>query len=180
MKKLIDKIEHNTLFGIVIGIIITSGIGVLALDYVYNSEQVSYVKKDSTELDVKSALDELYNLSDNTFEPTLLWTNPNISTAFAAQTVNLDLSNYKAIYVVATNGINTLFKLNVSDTSLIYSSYGNLGWGVVTGEGHMYNRNVTATSTGVTFTNCRLYNINTRNFEDFNLFAIPQYIYGIK
>ena len=62
MKRIINK---NTLFGIIIGIFITSGISVLAVNYIYNSEQVSYVKNDSTETDIKTALDELYDKATN-------------------------------------------------------------------------------------------------------------------
>ena len=59
MKKVINK---NMIFGIIIGMLIMSGIGVFAVDYIYNSTQVTYKKADNTEVDVKTALDELYSL----------------------------------------------------------------------------------------------------------------------
>lgn len=56
MKKYISK---NTIFGFIIGIIVSSVIGVSA-SYLYDSNQVSY-----GESDVKSALDDLYDKTKN-------------------------------------------------------------------------------------------------------------------
>lgn len=65
MKKFINILKHNTLFGIIIGAIIMGGVNVMAIDYLYNANQVSYTPSDDTSeiKDVKSALDELYSQS---------------------------------------------------------------------------------------------------------------------
>ena len=60
MKSSIFKLIKNNIFGFLIGIIITSGISVMAINYAYSSNQVSY-----NDSDVKSALDDLYNLASN-------------------------------------------------------------------------------------------------------------------
>ena len=52
MRKVLNK---NILFGFVLGIIITSGISVMAIN-MYSSDKISY-----NGMDVKSALDDLYN-----------------------------------------------------------------------------------------------------------------------
>lgn len=58
MKKIINK---NTIFGFLIGIIITGSISVLATNYLYQSEDVSY---NGTQPNVKAALDELFIMSN--------------------------------------------------------------------------------------------------------------------
>lgn len=62
MKKVLNK---NTLFGIIIGIVIMGGISVLALNYLYKSEDVLYKKSDNTDVSVKTALEELYGKIDS-------------------------------------------------------------------------------------------------------------------
>ena len=65
MKKIIDK---KIIFGFIIGVLITSGISIGAIS-MYSANQVSYKKADNTEIDVKTALDELY-IFDNSGDAT--------------------------------------------------------------------------------------------------------------
>lgn len=62
------RIIKNNIFGFILGIIIMSGIGVLAINYLYNSTDVLYEKSDKTQVSVKESLDELYNLQKNVKE----------------------------------------------------------------------------------------------------------------
>lgn len=59
MEKIINKLKHNTLFGILIGILLSGAIGVSAL-YIYNANQISY-----KETNVNNALNELYETTIN-------------------------------------------------------------------------------------------------------------------
>lgn len=61
MKQIIDK---KIIYGMIIGGIIFSGIGVSAA-YMYQANQISYTNKDNIEIDVNSALDELYTKTGN-------------------------------------------------------------------------------------------------------------------
>ena len=65
MKKMLNLIKNNTLFGIIIGGIIFGSIGVGATAYLYNSNEVSYSNSNSSSTNVKEALDELYTQSEN-------------------------------------------------------------------------------------------------------------------
>lgn len=65
MEKIINKLKHNTLFGILIGILLSGAIGVSAATYLYSSNQISYSNSNSSATDVKTALDELYETTIN-------------------------------------------------------------------------------------------------------------------
>ena len=56
------RIIKNNIFGFILGIIIMSGIGVLAINYLYNSTDVLYEKSDKTQVSVKESLDDLYSI----------------------------------------------------------------------------------------------------------------------
>lgn len=97
----------------------------------------------------------------------LLWTNPNPTKTFSAQTVSLDLSLYDLVLVRAS----------VYYTSVAYVSavVGRIGERITlmapTGTGVAY-RYANITSTGVSF--------ETAQQSTNNQHAIPQEIYGIK
>ena len=105
MKKILN---NNTLFGLIIGIIIMSGIGVLAIDYLYNANQVSYKKADNTEVDVKTALDELYDKTKN-----------------KRSNVSLDMSSMLGSDYVSTRTFtaepNTTYLINVATSKSKYN-----------------------------------------------------------
>lgn len=127
---------------------------------------------------------------------TLLWTNPSpVLSAFAAQTVSLDLTDYDAvaIYTMANRNYNSSFPSIVQQISkdtryLIFNNFvvikkgknNKLLFGAVEHPTtfQSYNicfRNVSVTASGVVFGDSYIYN-NTVN----NDYAIPYKIYGVK
>jgi len=62
MKKILNKLKHNTLFGIIIGIVLCSGV-VYAISY--SAKDISYVKKDGSQINVNEALDSLYDINNS-------------------------------------------------------------------------------------------------------------------
>lgn len=117
--------------------------------------------------------------TDNLFPTTnmdLLWTNASPTSAFAGQTVSIDLSDYKLVYINCSLANTTT---DGSTTALIkMNDYGNLFHGFVgTGSGYYVAcRRAYVTATGVTFTVGRACTTNTTN----NSICIPYQIYGIK
>ena len=103
----------------------------------------------------------------------LLWTNPNPTSSFAAQTVALDLSEYKAICIEtkleAESSIVAAFFIPVDGNrctmSVLYNSRGV--------------RHATATVSGVIFTKGLYASSGSATLADKNTAAIPQRIYGI-
>lgn len=64
MTKIINKLKHNTLFGFILGGFIFGIIGAGAAT-LYNSNQISYSNELSEVTNVKSAIDELYTMNNN-------------------------------------------------------------------------------------------------------------------
>lgn len=60
MKRILSK---NMFFGILIGIVITSGISVYAVNIIYTSNQISYTGSKPEINNVQLALDDLYNIA---------------------------------------------------------------------------------------------------------------------
>ena len=132
---------------------------------------------------------ELYDTSGNayTLTPakigqigpslTLLWTNPNWNTNFAAQTVSLNLSGYTAIMTVFAYATSVKTRRG-TQTQLVdgatytfeapHTSVGN----------YWFRREVTASTTGVTFGTGGYF--EDGSFQGGNLYTMPLYIYGIK
>lgn len=119
------------------------------------------VKYGNTTVDAK--LTELN--ADTSKLGSLLWTNPNPSASFPAQTVTLDLSKYTLLYVEFTQGAAV-----VRVGGVLVEVIGN------TGNGGDYTRcrGVSANSTGVTFTR----GFSMSGSED-NSNQIPRRIYSI-
>lgn len=107
---------------------------------------------------------------------TLLWTNPDPTVAFAAQTVELDLSEYDEIEVIFVHNVNS----DGSNTRELYTrtevgKNGEAGW--VRNDTFLIQRRAYSTSTtGVTFENCVL----GSNATVYNNHGLPYQIYGIK
>ena len=109
----------------------------------------------------------------------LLWTNPNISAAFAAQTIlsGIDLSIYDMIEVVFHNG-DTFMGWAENGKTFYWSRIGSVGDGsIMKGE----ERSVTINPTsGIGFTDAytKLANSSTRATDNTRL--KPYKIYGIR
>lgn len=112
----------------------------------------------------------------------LLWTNASPTSAFAAQTVSLDLSGYDAVRIVfklvqsgtAGTKLNSMISqfVNVGDGGLnLYITQAGGDWA---GTAYLNERSFEVNTTGVYFYDNRERNrnVNTNN--------IPIYIYGIK
>lgn len=121
-------------------------------------------------LDVKKTLTKLLGVVE---VRTTVWTNSNPSSAFAAQTINLDLSGYKAIEIVFANSstanqggviIKMIPATGASLTVLTNNTTNTTG---------LRQRTCSATSTGVSFSAAR----NGSNAD--NGVVIPLHIYGI-
>ena len=122
-------------------------------------------------MSVEDALNDLYNKST----PTLLWINSSPTSSFAAQTIELDLSEYQYVAVVIRTVTDQditpracgIFKISDNDSIPYPPRVGYSG-----GSG---TREIYATSTGVTISNCSF----SGGAVD-NTCGIPLYIYGIK
>lgn len=110
--------------------------------------------------------------SSGGIEMTLLWTNPNPTSTFAAQTVALDLSDYDAV------GINLKWHKGVENfIPMMILPKGAERWQLfqaATDVNRTGGRFATFVSSGIAFTNA------TYNGSSTNDYAIPYKIYGIK
>ena len=89
------KVLKSRIFSFILGLIVMAGIAGV---YAINASEIDYR---DTKLD--QALDDLYNHTDVTLRPVLLWTNPNPTADFAAQVISLDLSEYKYVAIVTAS-----------------------------------------------------------------------------
>ena len=105
--------------------------------------------------------------------PVLLWTNPNPSSAFGAQTVSLDLTDYTGVIVEFINDdVNYTRSRVYAKKSDSFNSY-PIGAGYVSNT-NAYSRNIVNVSdTGVQFSDGA-----TTSAQ--NQFVIPFKIYGVK
>lgn len=100
----------------------------------------------------------------------LLWTNPNPSSSFAPQTIPLDLSSYKVVFIVTDGGSGFCNVASTGRTISIIEAFLNTIF---------RTRQFTVNSNGVTATNGGYY-AGSFTFNTNNEHAKPQYIYGIK
>lgn len=110
----------------------------------------------------------------------LLWTNPSPTSAFAAQTVSLDLSEYDLVlvYICASNqttGGTLLLKVddNIGFSQVRYNN------GTGAGDYGICNRFVKALTTGVVFST-GYWQTSMGSMSQYDALSIPQKIYGIK
>lgn len=104
----------------------------------------------------------------------LLWTNPNPTSAFNAQTIPLDLSNYDAIEII--------IRADTANTYTIAPIITEVGKGGIAFNSTAYNsvRQFTTTTSGITFTGAT-YHSAYGNWSTTSTNAlIPVKIYGIK
>ena len=111
-----------------------------------------------------------------------LWTNPNHTSAFVAQTVSLDLSNYDAVLIDGVYGSSYIPHSGNTRANTFYIEKGQsydacYGW-VLSGNLWVTYRNTTVNANGVVFGGGYYYNNTTRTAQ--NTSAIPMAIYGVK
>lgn len=111
-----------------------------------------------------------------------LWTNPSPTTAFAAQTVSLDLSNYDAVLIDGVYGSNYAPHSGQPRANTFYIEKGQsydacYGW-VLSGNLWVTYRNTAVNANGVVFGGGYYYNNTTRTAQDST--AVPMAIYGVK
>lgn len=108
---------------------------------------------------------------------TLLWTNPSPSADFAAQTVSLDLSDYKFVDIYALNGEFLGFTRAIvgqKGVLLYFVGSSSASYGTIA-----ENRTFEVTVNGVGFAdNTQVYTGST--ITTVNTWNKPKYIYGIK
>lgn len=102
----------------------------------------------------------------------LLWTNPNPTSNFAAQTIPIDLSKYSFLlicYNQTPTGARWGSVFQPKDGAQYFVTIGIDS----TSNNYYYKRAAAATDTGITFTN------GFQNTTSGAGYAIPKYIYGI-
>ena len=156
------------LIGFILGGLVFGTIGTVVA-YNYNAKDIGYTPKD-TSWDVNNVGDALKDLKDNKkIDLDLLWTNPTPTSAFSAQTINLDLSNYKYLGIVSWARTSLDYKKRTM--SIVY--IGDSDEQVLSATGTGNTRFAHANSTGVTISNPNPQGASTT-------FVIPYKIYGIK
>lgn len=167
------------ILGFVLGLMTATGL--IGIVYALNASDIDY-----KETKVDQALDNLYTKALEETEMKLLWTNSNPNVPFAAQTIPLDLSNYKYVVINATYGGNGITNdyftghksiIEVGTTSNITGAYGgsngqNLSYGSAA-----TIRETTVTTSGITFDIGKFYDGSNKNS---NNYAVPLNIWGIK
>ena len=120
-------------------------------------------------VDLQSAVVDLQN------GLVLLWTNPNSRTSFAAQTVNINLTDYDLILIFYySHNADTLNDPCAVISAILLKDYTN---GLYTGSpnsGSNTGRKVTVSNSGIVFENC-IHNGSTGNTH-----CVPICAYGIK
>lgn len=106
---------------------------------------------------------------------TLLWENASPSSAFAAQTISLDLSGYEFIYVIAANWFVSGFVRTQVGASGTINRYAPISWSKTTG-----SRNLDIVETGIYFTGGYSGGAIGGTFSAANGECVPTQIYGIK
>lgn len=119
------------------------------------------------------------------FSPTLLWTNSNLLSSFAAQTIPLDLTDYS--FIIIEYGVNevgliltAMFPVPTLPPPAGYSSYNSLeGWYISGANGRMSQRSLQITTSGVAFSGgVRFDAYNSSNTSD-DTRCLPYRIWGI-
>ena len=105
----------------------------------------------------------------------LLWTNASPTSAFAAQTISLDLSDYKLLairLILATGSSDPTGALKIIEVP--YSSSRVARLHQEDGANHIFRKVTSISASGITFGEGVLTNGQANNY------AIPYQIYGIK
>ena len=172
--------KKNIILGILSGFVIF-GSGVGAATY-FSAKDISFTPTNSewTVTNVEEAVNDLYELK-NTDNLTLLWTNPDITAAFAPQIVSLDITKYDYFIIeafyhyysdrdmskyigytwVPTDNMTKFYQLSIS----VEVSDG--------GGGHPYRR-CQIVDSGIQF-----YSGHSSESSTNNLYHVPTKIYGV-
>ena len=112
---------------------------------------------------------------------TLLWTNASPTSAFAAQTISLDLSGYDAVEIVSrftTSNIGqTVEKCEVGSRVFVEKFYNATS---TSAHATIMHRQIDVSSDGVTFANAKTKVVDENTSTTNNSVLIPYKIYGIK
>ena len=178
------KFFKNPIFMFTLGIIISGCVAFAATQI--NANEIKYDNTHS----VKDKIDDLYttaaatianlnsqisslqaqsqSVSSEDLTPVLLWTNPTPTSAFGAQTISLDLSQYKYVLVVTKSSTAEDYKPRTSIVLPVLETY-DQPISIATTGSSTY-RAATANANGITF----------GNNSSRNSILIPYRIYGIK
>lgn len=101
----------------------------------------------------------------------LLWTNASPTSEFAKQTISLNLSNYKMVYIVirrstTNNNLHNSLVVKKGESGFIFAYLG--------GYGLLYREIESVSNSGVNF------GVGVMQGSTDNQYGIPIYIYGIK
>lgn len=107
----------------------------------------------------------------------LLWTNPDTSADFAEQTINLDLSDYDAVWVAmgATGDNYYCDGIVLMGTTYTFRIASNSGANT-----RIFFRPATANASGVVFGDCTRFTQGTSGATVVTNAMKPKYIYGVK
>lgn len=130
---------------------------------------------EGTNVTAVSIGDELTALNAGLIHKNLLWTNPSPASAFSAQTVNLDLSEYDMLEVILLPHSNA----SIYYTTLLDKGVRSALFGIYVGKFVLRNLTAGYTDDGISFgggIRCDTYGNETTD----NNCAVPYKIYGIK
>ena len=129
-------------------------------------------------ISLKNTLKAITRLLNDVPHYTLLWTNPNPTSSFSAQTISLDLSKYDMVEISAfysvTEDVNKMLTTSIVPANSLGSVSSQQGNGSA-----FANRKVTLSSNAITFTAC-VQHYGTTSRENINTCCVPYKIYGIK
>lgn len=158
-----------------------NGVATLGADGILSEAQrptVGGIKSDDGSKTLREILSETAGLT-----ATLLWENAAPTSAFAAQTISLDLSDYNWVLIWINKRMEPAAELTHSFAYLCMVGASNdIACLTPSLEGmpYAFTRFVTVTSTGIAFDACYWKYLNTTSKTYDNGYHIPTRIYGIK
>ena len=149
----------------------------MSVDTLTTMEQVEASTDDSKAVGAGAVKE----LSSSLMRHTLIWTNPDISaSAFAGQTITVDVSPYDAIYIdmLSTDSIQRVVPNQIiGKGGTVYITYGTQG---SNGVPWITTRNVQVSDNSIVFSDCTQQQTNGSNYTTVNYRIVPHKIYGIK
>lgn len=156
------------LFFFILGALIFGGMGTV-FAYSLVASSIGFTPKDSN-WNVDNVDKALNHLKDLSIKPELIWTNSNPTSGFAAQTINLDLSKYKYVIIVAKDS----YKATPCSVGIVpIGNYQATGIGRTGGSTTI--RHFIATTTGIQVSISKF-----GSSSDGANYVIPYKIYGVK
>lgn len=184
MKRIFKSRLFFYLLGVITSLSITSvfAYSIFALNIGFTPLDTSWKKQGGE--DITNVEDAINNLRQIWSYTKLLWENPDTTVDFPDQTLELDISKYNYVLIETkrykrdgvdgyNGGLNPQFQfIKVGESSYIM--------GIDNNYAYHYIRDVTVTSTGITFSKAYSRSYNLSNGSGFIDDAIPVRIYGIK